>query len=269
MRKYICAVGLALSLGCATAVVRPYVGEQQAWPIATGSIVNMKYGYPLFTSLPPAPYEVIGELRLQSPLYAQPEEGHMPVMIRKAEELDADAIVFVYGTIFFSTNYGPPPDKAGGAGGAPAPSLTQVNRFNPESFKPGVTLLAIRWIGDPPPGMTSKKQEREKAEMAAKEQAEKEKAENEAAQQQEMATPMETPAPTEAAPAPEGAGAAVEPPATEPAPQPETAPPPAEAPAAETPAAPAEAPAAEPAPAPAPAEPTPAPAEPAPAPPAN
>ncbi len=256
MRKYICAIGLALSLGCASAVVRPYVGEQQAWPIATGSIVNMKYGYPLFTSLPPSPYEVIGELRLQSPLYAQPEEGHMPVLIRKAEELEADAIVFVDGTIYFSTNYGPPPDKAGGGvGGAPAPSLTQVNRFNPDSFKPGVTLLAIRWIGDPPPGMTSRQQEKEKAEMAAKE-----------AGDQQMTPPAEMippVAPTEAMPATEP------PPATPPA---EVAP--AEAAPAPSPEAPKmeEPMAAEPAPVeptPAPTEPAPAEPAPAPAPPAN
>ncbi|NIP93887.1 MAG: hypothetical protein GWO24_10715 [Akkermansiaceae bacterium] len=34
-----------------------------------------------------------------------------------------------------------------------AASLTQVNSFNPESFERGVTILAIRWLHDPPEGL--------------------------------------------------------------------------------------------------------------------
>ncbi len=106
MKQWLCAVGLALSLGCATAVVRPYVGDQQAWPTASGGIVNTTYGLPVFTSLPPSSYDVLGELRISSPFYAQPEEGHMPRIVKKAREIGADAVVFVQGKIFFSTNYG-------------------------------------------------------------------------------------------------------------------------------------------------------------------
>jgi hypothetical protein len=53
MKPWLCAVGLALSFGCAMAVVRTYVGDQQAWPAASGGIVNTKYALPVFTSLPP------------------------------------------------------------------------------------------------------------------------------------------------------------------------------------------------------------------------
>ena len=154
MKPWLCAVGLALSLGCATAVVRPYVGDQQAWPTASGGIVNTKYALPVFTSLPPASYDVIAEMRISSLFYAQPEEGHMPRLVKKAQQIGADALVFVQGRVFFSTNYGP---REGGndqdSGGQKQPTLTTVNTFNPDSFAPEVTILAIRWTGQPPPGL--------------------------------------------------------------------------------------------------------------------
>jgi hypothetical protein len=153
MKRWLCAVGLALSLGCATAVVRPYVGDQQAWPTASGGIVNTKYALPVFTSLPPSSYDVLAELRISSPFYAQPEEGHMPRLVKKAKEIGADAIVFVQGKIFFSTNYGPRNGGTEDTGDQKQPTLTTVNTFNPESFQPEVTILAIRWTGQPPSGL--------------------------------------------------------------------------------------------------------------------
>jgi hypothetical protein len=154
MKNWFSALLLALCLGCATAIVRPYVGEQQSWPTATGSIVNTKYDLPIFTSLPPSPYEVLGELRIESALYPQPQEGHLPGLVEQAKKIGADAIVFVDGGLFFSTNYGARPADVAPTGGST--SLTQVNSFNPDSFKPGVTLLAIKWRGAPPPGLPSK-----------------------------------------------------------------------------------------------------------------
>lgn len=154
MKRWLCAIGLALSLGCATAVVRPYVGDQQAWPTASGGIVNTKFSLPVFTSLPPSPYEVLAEMRISSPFYAQPEEGHLPRLIKRAQEIGADALLFVQGKIFFSTSYGPRTAEADNAG-QKTPTLTTVNTFNPESFVPEVTILAIRWIGNPPPGLPS------------------------------------------------------------------------------------------------------------------
>jgi len=155
MKQWLCAVGLALSLGCATAVVRPYVGDQQAWPTASGGIVNTTYGLPVFTSLPPSSYDVLGELRISSPFYAQPEEGHMPRIVKKAREIGADAVVFVQGKIFFSTNYGARNGPSQDTGDQKQPTLTTVNTFNPESFAPEVTILAIRWTGQPPAGLPS------------------------------------------------------------------------------------------------------------------
>ena len=156
MKPWLCAVGLALSLGCATAVVRPYVGDQQAWPTASGSIVNTRYALPVFTSLPPASYDVLAEMRISSIFYAQPEEGHMPRLVKKAQSIGADALIFVQGRVFFSTNYGP---REGGndqdTGGQKQPTLTTVNTFNPDSFAPEVTILAIRWTGQPPEGLPS------------------------------------------------------------------------------------------------------------------
>ncbi len=155
MKSWLCAIGLALSLGCATAVVRPYVGDQQAWPTASGGIVNTKYALPVFTSLPPSSYDVLGELRINSLFYAQPEEGHMPLIVKKAQSIHADAVVFVQGKIFFSTNYGTRSGAGEDTGDQKQPTLTTVNTFNPESFAPEVTILAIRWTSQPPAGLTS------------------------------------------------------------------------------------------------------------------
>ena len=161
MKRLICALTLLLTVGCTKAVFRPYIGSQQSWPTAEGSIVNTRYKLPVFTNLPPSPYEVLGEVRVESLLYAQPEEQHMPIVCKKAKELGADAIVFVQGRIYFSTNYGPRPGDLAPAGGTP--TLTQVNTFNPESFKEDVTILAIKWVGEPPPGLAVSKKKEEAA----------------------------------------------------------------------------------------------------------
>lgn len=152
MKNFLCALGLSLTLGCATAVVRPYIGEQQAWPTANGAIVNVRYDLPVFNSLPPSPYVVLAELRINSPLFANPEEGHLATLVKKAVQLDADALVFVDGQVFFSTQYGVISGD-GGAGSAKQASVSQVNRFNPESFRTGVSIVAIRWAGEPPAGL--------------------------------------------------------------------------------------------------------------------
>ena len=154
MKNLISVLGLCLALGCATAVVRPYVGEQQAWPTSSGSILNAKYDLPIFTTLPPVPYEVVAELRITSPFYAQPEEGHLPLLVKKAMKLGADALLLVDGGLYFSTQYGLKAGETGEA--AKQASITEVNRFNPEAFQPNVNVIAVRWLTDPPPGMPSR-----------------------------------------------------------------------------------------------------------------
>ena len=145
----LCAVMLA-SIGCGTAVLRPYVGEQQAWPTASGSIVINNYQLPIFTSLPPVSYEVIGELVLEKAIVEQTDVDHVPIMVRKAVDLGADALLFVNGKQFFATDYGP--RKTEPAIGGERVTVNQVNSFNPTSFQPGVSILAIRWASQPPPG---------------------------------------------------------------------------------------------------------------------
>ncbi|MCX7915600.1 MAG: hypothetical protein N3A53_04775 [Verrucomicrobiae bacterium] len=80
----------------------------------------------------------------------------MPILCKKAEQLGADALLFVQGRIYFATNYGPRPGELVPTGAVP--TLTQVNTFNPESFAEGVTILAIKWIGEPPPGLPARHQ---------------------------------------------------------------------------------------------------------------
>jgi len=157
MKNSFLAVLLALSTGCASAIVRPYVGDQQAWPTGQGSIVNVKYDMPIFTSLPPVAYDLVGEMRIESPFYYQPEEQHMDALIAKARKFNADALVLVDGQLFFSISYGPRTEEAAHMETAGhTVSLAQVNRFNPQSFTPGVSVLAIRWVKDPPPNLPAK-----------------------------------------------------------------------------------------------------------------
>ena len=155
MKNILLATALATTVGCATAIMRPYVGEQQSWPTTEGSIVNVKYDLPIFNSLPPVPYDVLGELRVESLFYAQPEEHHMTALIEKAKEAGAHALVLVDGQLFFGPNYGPR-SATTPALSATARPVTQVNRFLPESFRPGVSVVAIRWVHGAPPGLPAK-----------------------------------------------------------------------------------------------------------------
>jgi hypothetical protein len=152
MKTLLPAIGLALAVGCTTAHVRPYIGKQQSWPTAVGSIVNTRYALPVFTSLPPSPYYVLAELRIDSPLYARPEEQHLPCLVKKAAAIGADAVVLVEGQLFFSVSYGQK-NTNDTINASRTATLTAANRFNPDFFKAGVTAVAIKWKGDAPPGL--------------------------------------------------------------------------------------------------------------------
>ena len=156
MKNAFLAFALALTMGCAVATMRPYVGEQQNWPTSQGSIVNTKYSLPVFTSLPPTPYDVVGELRIDSLFFAQPEEQHMSVLIDKAKPYKADALVLVDGRMFFGMNYGSRSGDSDALVPMTASAMSQINRFNPESFRPGVSVIAIRWLQGSPGGLPSK-----------------------------------------------------------------------------------------------------------------
>jgi hypothetical protein len=154
MKNVLLASVLALTMGCATAIMRPYVGDQQNWPTTDGSIVNVKYDIPIFNSLPPVPYDVVGELRVESPFYAQPEEHHMSTIIGKAKQFNAHALALVDGQLFFGPNHGQRDSSITASSGTR--TLTTVNRFVPESFRPGVCVLAIRWLYGAPAGLPAK-----------------------------------------------------------------------------------------------------------------
>lgn len=152
MSKILGGLLMVLTVGCSTAVVRPYVGEQPAWPTSPGSILITRYELPVFTTLPPAPYRVLGELLLESPFYATPEPGQMPVLIKRAKQMGADAIVLVNSSSFFVQG----PTMKPTAGPSAQASITQLNAFNPESFRGGVSVVAIQWLDSAPEGMPAK-----------------------------------------------------------------------------------------------------------------
>jgi hypothetical protein len=79
----------------------------------------------------------------------------MPRIVNKAKSIGADAVMFVQDKIFFSTNYGVRSGTGQDTSDEKQPTLTTVNTFNPESFAPEVTILAIRWTGALPPRLTS------------------------------------------------------------------------------------------------------------------
>jgi hypothetical protein len=152
MKSFLPVLALTLAVGCTTAYVRPYVGKQQSWPTSVGAIVNTRYRVPVFTSLPPSPYYVLAELRVDSPFYAKPEEKHLSCLTKKAAAIGADAIVLVDGKVYFSVAYGVQNtnDTKNASGSA---TLTAVNRFNPDFIKPDVVVIAIKWKGAPPAGL--------------------------------------------------------------------------------------------------------------------
>jgi hypothetical protein len=70
---------------------------------------------------------VLAELRISSLFCAQPEEGHMPRLVNKAKSIGADAVMFVQGKIFFSTNYGARSGTGQDTGDEKQPTLTTAS----------------------------------------------------------------------------------------------------------------------------------------------
>ena len=146
MKQMLCLLGLMLGVGCTTPVVRPYVGEQQNWPIARDGIVSTGFDLPVFVSLPPRPYDIVAAMRTKNSGNARLGKGDLPVLVKKAKAMGAEAIIFVDPRSFFAVNYGARP----ASGGQPA-TVPTAGQFNPDSFPPGTTVLAIKWVATPTP----------------------------------------------------------------------------------------------------------------------
>jgi hypothetical protein len=143
MNRFLGVLGLALCTGCTSVVVRPYTGEQQNWPLGGAGFVSTGFGMPIFASLPPQPYDIVAELRIKRPTDSQPGQSELPAMVKKAKRLGADGLVFIDPFKFFGTDYGPRNPSA--------PPSAPINPFRPESFEPGTTFLAIKWLKAPAP----------------------------------------------------------------------------------------------------------------------
>jgi hypothetical protein len=165
-----------LLTGCATATYRPYIGEQQKWPTAPGSIINTQYELPAFMCLPSAPYEVLGELKIRGGLHGQPAEECLPELTKKAQEIGADALLVVDGQQFFAAAAAARSEQSaatnlpahtkevgtpvttrsyggyGGYGGYGYGSY-RSSTFMVMKFDPNVVILAIRWTAEPPEGL--------------------------------------------------------------------------------------------------------------------
>ena len=154
MKRLFGIASLALCVGCASTVVRPYDGEQQNWPTSSRGIVSTRYELPVFASPPPVPYDIIAAMRTESPFKAQSAEGNLAVLVKKAKSMGANALMFVDSQTFFSTNYGPRPGTATDSG-KPAP-VTRTQSFNSANLRPGLTFVAIKWISEPPTGLSGR-----------------------------------------------------------------------------------------------------------------
>lgn len=160
----------ALLSGCATSSYRPYLGQQQDWPMSPGGIVNTQYAVPALTCLPSQPYEVLGEVKLRGGWHDQPAEECLPKLTKMAREMGADALLVVDAQKFFAAAA---LRSASSETNAPmhakeVPSLAYTYNYGyggyrygyggygsymVMKFDPNVVALAIRWQGEPPAGL--------------------------------------------------------------------------------------------------------------------
>lgn len=170
--------GLVLPLflmGCATPTFRPYLGQQQDWPMSPGGIVNTEYALPALTCLPSEPYEVVGELKLRGGLHGQPAEECLPKLTKTARAMGADAVLLVDGQKFFAaaalrsaqeTNapmhakeVATPVYRGGYGYSGYRYGYGGYGSYIVMSFDSNVMILAIRWTGEPPAGMPKRGEE--------------------------------------------------------------------------------------------------------------
>lgn len=159
----------AFFVGCATPSFRPYLGQQQDWPMAQGGIVSTQYALPAFTCLPSEPYEVLGELKLRGGGHGQPAEECLPELTKKGREMGADALLVVDGQKFFAaaalrSAQSSETNAPMHASEVSSPVYTYhsggyrygyggYGSYMVMKFDPNVVILAIRWMGEPPAGL--------------------------------------------------------------------------------------------------------------------
>jgi hypothetical protein len=92
---------LALLLcGCANVEYTAYSGQQQNWPVASGSFVQRKFGLPVYMGPPDRRYRVIGFIEVETPpagVFQHPEA--IQPAVQEAQKHGADALVVLSNTI--------------------------------------------------------------------------------------------------------------------------------------------------------------------------
>lgn len=171
MKRFIPLSLLAAVLlsGCATSSFRPYLGQQQDWPMSPGGIVNTEYAVPALMCLPSEPYEVLGEIKIRGGWHDQAAEECLPKLTRKAREMGADALLVVDAQKFFAaaalrSALSSETNAPMHAKEVPSPVYTYsygghrygyggYGSYMVMKFDPNVVALAIRWKGGPPAGL--------------------------------------------------------------------------------------------------------------------
>ena len=139
-----------LACGCANVEYTAYSGQQQNWPVASGSFVQRKFELPVYFGPPDRPYRVLGYMETESAPLAVWETGKSESLkpaIKEAIKHGADALILLASgtnitgsTTFNSAQWGSNTTSTGGLYG---------NVFNAQSRTTGSgfgssTTLPIR-----------------------------------------------------------------------------------------------------------------------------
>lgn len=131
MRRVAAFLLLLTCTACYTSRFLAFSGRQEDWPIASHSYLNTNAAVPIYTGLPPRPYDIIGEIIIQT---QSPFVDTMDTAARIARAQHADALLIVDEHAQHIGNV----TSAFGGGGPGFVSATVVN--TPTILRTGKTL---------------------------------------------------------------------------------------------------------------------------------
>jgi hypothetical protein len=98
MRPLCVALLTFILCGCADVEYTAYSGQQQNWPVASGSFVQRKFDLPVYFGPPDRPYRVLGYMETESAPLAIWETGKSESIkpaVKEAIKHGADALVLL------------------------------------------------------------------------------------------------------------------------------------------------------------------------------
>lgn len=98
MKSLFVALFALFAWGCANVEYTAYSGQQQNWPVASGSFVQRKFDLPVYFGPPDRPYRVLGYMETESAPLAVWETGKSESIkpaVKEAIKHGADAVVLL------------------------------------------------------------------------------------------------------------------------------------------------------------------------------